>query len=130
MLTAVYVQLFLVLCCVNRFPSAVRRRIGSFSWETVALLCALLFRTFLEVEDLCEELGRICVVAQDAPVRRSVEFQRILRCFPINHKQSVMMVLHVEVATRSETHTANFSAVFVPNLPDTSPSQILSLVTL
>ena len=49
-----------------------------------------------EVDDLLKELERNCVVAQDRPVRRLIEFQRILRCVQINHKLSVTMVLHVD----------------------------------
>ena len=55
------------------------------------------FWSVFEVDDLCEELGRNCVVAQDSPVRCLIESQRILRCLQIHHKQSSMMVLHVEV---------------------------------
>ena len=54
------------------------------------------FWSVFEVDDLHEELGRNCVVAQDTPVRRLKEFQYTLRCLQINHKQSVMMGLHVE----------------------------------
>ena len=36
-------------------------------------------------------------MTQDAPVRCLVELQRILRRFQINHKQSVMLVLLVDV---------------------------------
>ena len=45
----------------------------------------------------CEELDRNCVEAQYTSVRCLVEFQPILRRFEIKHKQSVMMVLRVEV---------------------------------
>ena len=54
------------------FSCSLRGRTNSFSWETVAPQKILLFRTFLsviEVDDLLEELGRNCVVVQDAPVR-------------------------------------------------------------
>ena len=41
--------------------------------------------------------GRNCVVAPDTPVRCLIEFQRILRCFQIKHKQSAMMFVQVKV---------------------------------
>ena len=59
--------------------------------------CSEPFGSVLEVDDLCEELGRNCVAAQDTPVRCSIEFQSIVCRFEINHKQSVTMVLHAEV---------------------------------
>ena len=119
LLSAVSVQLFLVMCYAKRFPSAARGRIDSFSWETAARRYILLFRTFLdpsfEVDDLCEELGRNCVVAQDTPVRCLIEFQRVLRCFQINHRQSVMMVLHVELRTCTSGRGSDPMAIRVRN---------------
>ena len=70
----------LVLCYAKRFPSAVRGRIHSFSWDAVAPLYSLLFRPFwsvFDVDNLLEELGRNCVAPQDTPVRRPTEFLHV-----------------------------------------------------
>ena len=81
--------------------STVRGRIDSFSCETVAPLYILLF------PDLCDpSLGLMTFVRNSdgtvswhktLPFAVLIEFQRILWCFQIKHKQSVMMFVQVKV---------------------------------
>ena len=52
------------------------------------------FGPVFDVHDLLDELGRNYVVARDTPVGCLIEMYRILRSFQINHKQSLMTVLH------------------------------------
>ena len=102
-LSAVKVQMFLVLCYVMRFPTAVLGRVDFFSWEMTPPLY-FLFRTFLirlwGWWFVWGTLTELCRSTQDTAVRRLVKFERTLRRFQINLTQSVMMVLHVEVVLR------------------------------
>ena len=107
------------------------RRMLLFTFFLSEPLCSV-----LEVDDLLEGLGRNCVVAQDTPVRCLIEFQRILRCFQISHKQSVMRVLHVEVGLvlrvgvgsngdTNEKCAVFFCLCFFPDPHGTSPSDFI-----
>ena len=77
-LSAVQVQLFLVLCYARKFSSAVRGRIDSFSWETVAPLNSSLPNP------------------SDPSLRLIMFVKNSVRRMMVHHKQSVMMVLDVE----------------------------------
>ena len=101
LLSAVQVQPFLVWCYGKRFPSGCP---WSHRLFFVGDDSSPLYPSFPSLSDPSLRLtiflrnsDGTAVAAQDTPVRRLIEFQRTLRCVQINHKQSVMMVLHVDV---------------------------------
>ena len=117
-LSAVEIQVILVLCYDKRFPfpSCPRRGILSPScpWSVTILHRGRRWFFFIFVffpdsfwtvfgvdDNLLQELGRNLVVVHDTLLRRLIELQRVLRCFQIDRSQSNMMILHDEDRTCS-----------------------------